>query len=123
MTYHSEKDVFENRKASPVKKESENDLIPVGFQQLNLNAKDVLLKSFFNTGIRPYQRRLLLTPKVFVADDEQSECLAILEMEPNELELTIQKKYDENYISEFYVTSTVSVCVNPKGKESWIQKR
>ena len=32
-------------------------------------------------------------------DDAQVECLNILEMEPYELEFTIQQKYNEAYIS------------------------
>jgi hypothetical protein len=44
-------------------------------------------------------------------------------MEPHELELTIQNKYDENYQSDFYASSTVSVCMNSSLKETWIQKR
>lgn len=44
-------------------------------------------------------------------------------MEPHELELTIQHKYNESYVSDFYATSSVSICLNLLSKESWIEKR
>ena len=36
-----------------------------------------------------------LTPKVYIPDNDQIECLAFLELEPIELEKSIQNQYDE----------------------------
>lgn len=42
-----------------------------------------------NWKIKPYQRKQILTPKVYKPDDEMIEYLAMLEMDPSELEKLI----------------------------------
>lgn len=108
--------MFEERKKKAYQEKQPFEL-PGGFESGSFGGL------FANWGIMPWQRRQILTPRVYAPDDEQIECLALLEMEPNELELTIQHKYDESYVSDFYATSSISICLNMLSKESWIEKR
>lgn len=116
INFLSLNDVFEERKKKATIEHKPFEL-PGGFSSGNFGGL------FSNWGILPWQRRQILTPRVYVPDDEQTECLALLEMEPHELEMTIQAKYDESYISDFYASSSISICLNLKSKESWIEKR
>ena len=41
------------------------------------------------TSMKPYKKMQILTPKVYIPDSYQIECLAFLELEPIELEKSI----------------------------------
>ena len=75
-----------------------------------------------DSSIKPYQRSQVVTPKVYAPDEDQLQLLTALDMEANELEVTIQNQYDDAYRTNLIVTSTISVCVKNRFDEIGISK-
>jgi hypothetical protein len=106
IEFTSAKDVLEDRKIG--RKKTIKNVIPrEEMVQSALKLESIISKMT----IKPYQKRQFYSTKLFLPDDEQLQCLNILEMEAHELEQTIQKQYDDAYRSNLFVTSTVSICV------------
>lgn len=54
------------------------------------------------------------TPKLYKPDEDQIEYLQHIGLEASDLNILIQKQYDEPYITNLYVTGTLSIAIHDK---------